>query len=101
MKWDHKSLSLTGIASYWCSTSSMKLKHLKNRGKYTILTIDIVKYQKITAKERSELENSVKEVDLSERWVINNAKKGRNKQKYEIELKEKQMFIYFQHFSLP
>lgn len=36
--------------------SSVKRKHLKNGGRSTILPIAIVKYWKISVKERSELE---------------------------------------------
>lgn len=47
-------------ASYWCSTSSMKQKRLKNRGSSTILPKEIVKYWKISVKKRSELEKCQK-----------------------------------------
>lgn len=67
MKWDQESVCHWQKASSWCNTSSMKRKHLKNRGRSTTLPVEIVKFWKISVKERSELEK--KSETVSEKWI--------------------------------
>jgi len=70
MKWDQESVCPWQKANYWCNTSSTKRKHLKHRSSSTILPREIVKYWKISVKERSELaknSETLREMDLQER----------------------------------